>query len=45
MQEITNIEYLTNNDFNLKEDLNNSQIYKITNKTNGKYILDKHLVM
>ena len=36
MQEITNIEYLTNNDFNLTEDLNNSQIYKITNKTNGK---------
>jgi len=36
MHEITNIEYLTNNDFNLTEDLNNSQIYKITNKTNGK---------
>lgn len=36
MQQQTNITYLENNDFNLKDDLNNSQIYKITNKINGK---------
>lgn len=34
MQE--NIKYLDNNDFNLKDDLNNGQIYQIKNKTNGK---------
>jgi group I intron endonuclease len=36
MQQLNNITYLENNDFNLKDDLNNSQIYKITNKINDK---------
>ena len=36
MQQLTDIEYLDNNDFNLKDDLNNSHIYIITNKINGK---------
>jgi group I intron endonuclease len=36
MQQLNEMKYLDNNNFNLKDDLNNSHIYQIINKINGK---------